>query len=217
MIFTQRSARSIVLGALVALGALAAHADTLTLTNVGNGATTPAGGDYVGPYGITVQSLPKSSGTLEELYCLDINREITVGETWQAISSQLSVHSSADLKAAALVISAAQQGKIGQVDAQLEVWSLLDYDDTAVQGLTQADVSQLRFYELEALDGYGSDSFYGQFTLETAVPGTQSSGGTAQDFLGESVPVPTPEPGTLYLLGTGLIATAGTIRQRIRA
>jgi hypothetical protein len=150
------------------------------------------------------------------MYCIDIDNEITVGETWSATRSTLSVDSSGDLKAAAEVIAAAQLGAISQVDAQLEIWSLLDYDATAAVGLTQAEVDQLHYYELAGLDDIGGNAFFNQFTLETAVSGSQSSGGTAQDFLTEAaVPMaPTPEPGSILLLGSGALGAAGMLRRR---
>jgi hypothetical protein len=192
-------------------GAIAANADTLSLANVGNGATTPNGADYVGPYGIGV------NGTTLNAYCLDIDNDITLGETWQATATTLSTNSSADQKTAAEIIYAAQHGTISQVSAQLEIWALLDDDATVAVGLTQQEANQLHYYELAGLDNIGGNALFNQFTLFTAEPGSQSSGGTAQDFLTDAgVPAEAPEPCSLYLLGTGLIAAAGTIRQRIR-
>ena len=49
--------------------------------------------------------------------------------------------------------------------------------------------------------------------LYTAIPGTENSNlGTAQDFLSS-----TPEPGTLVLLGSGMIAMAGLLRRKLSA
>ena len=63
-----------------------------------------------------------------------------------------------------------------------------------------------------------NDAFYSQFTLFTAVPESQSSGGTAQDFLGRNVPTAaTPEPSSLLLLGTGLFGSAGMLYRRVRS
>jgi hypothetical protein len=222
MIFNHRSATRLIaigiLGAAVALLATASKADTLTLTNVGNG--TVVAGDYVGPYGITVVSQPKSSGTLEDLFCLDLNREITVGETWQAQRSTLSIFSSTADKAAALIIGAEETGQLSQGEAQLYIWFLTD---TGNDGLTQSEINTVDSYEHEASLNLGGNQYYNQFTLETAIPNTQTgSDGTAQDFLGDfsgtprNVPVaPTPEPSSLVLFGTGLVAAATTLRRRI--
>jgi hypothetical protein len=217
MISTRRiatAAMALILAIAVSMALPAAHADTLTLVGVGNGVTTPNGAEYVGPYNVQVSQPSGYQGTLD-LYCLDIDRDVTQGESWQATPTQLSVNSSANDKTVALIIAAENAGKIGQTTAQLDIWGLIDPTTAEVDGLTLADISQLKVYQLEALNNDGGNAFYSQFTLETATPGTQTSGGTAQDFIGLGVPVaPTPEPGSLMLLGTGIIGAAGMLRKR---
>jgi len=45
---------------------------------------------------------------------------------------------------------------------------------------------------------------------------TLGSGSTAKGFLSSGELVPTPEPGTLALLGTGIVGLAGAIRRRMK-
>lgn len=62
---------------LAALVCPSGRAETLTLESVGG---QNAGGYYVYPYNFSVNG----SSTLDPMMCLDFNREVTVGETWQA-------------------------------------------------------------------------------------------------------------------------------------
>jgi hypothetical protein len=49
--------------------------------------------------------------------------------------------------------------------------------------------------------------------LYSAIPGTESGNlGTAQDFMSS-----TPEPGTLALLGSGILGVAGLLRRKLLA
>ena len=96
-----------------------ALADSLQLTGV-NGSTTPNGADYTGPYTIAV------NGVATNMFCLDLDRDITMGETWTATSSVVSTSSPTNVQAAALILNAINIQGLNAVDGQLEIWALND-------------------------------------------------------------------------------------------
>ena len=197
-----------------ALFSSVAKADTLSFVGV-NGSVTPSSGEYTGPYTISVD------GTDLPLFCLNLDRNMGVGETWTANASQLSLSSSVAEKEAAILFSMADSNQLSNVDAQLEIWAILDRPDAILNGLTPDMELNLKGALVSAMFNPGNlynDAFYSQFTRFTAVPESQSSGGTAQDFLGRNVsPAATPEPGSMVLLGTGFFASAGMLYRRVRS
>jgi hypothetical protein len=67
------------LAILFASVSLVAHADTLTLETT-SGVLNPSGTAFIFPYSFSING----SSTLVDMMCLNDNREVTAGESWQA-------------------------------------------------------------------------------------------------------------------------------------
>lgn len=221
MRITVKQYLPVVAALILAALSLTAHADTLSLVSPGT-VVNPTGAVYVGPY-----SLHDSNKSDISAFCLDADREIYVGETWQATPQNLSaVHPpNGNDTTSAILLYQAQQGLISNTTAQLDIWALTDVNSAETLGWSFSTDDPLLYQdEVLAESGDVSSAFLQQFTLYTAVPGTQNEGGTAQDFLqfnsNGTTPTPlapTPEPSSLILLGTGLLGGATSIYRRMRA
>jgi hypothetical protein len=97
----------------------------------------------------------------------------------------------------------ADQGANGDMNAA--VWWLFEGVPTRTPG-AQALVT------LAQSQSYTQGEF-ADVMLYSAIPGTESGNlGTAQDFMSS-----TPEPGTLALLGSGILGVAGLLRRKLLA
>jgi hypothetical protein len=219
---------------LVCLAPRAAFADTLTLTGVAGGST--AGVD-VYPYEFTVTD---SGGTHDNVFlsCINFNREITFGETWEVDPLSLTAVNPAgtyDHESGASLLEDAwlfnQYGTATATDSEINfaIWSILDpgdinasnpsynvanaFDATA-QALAAQAISEVTGNNPLPSSYFSSDLAY----LPDADGSAGWTDGEPQIFLADPPPASTPEPGSLFLLGTGLcvlaVVTAATGRRR---
>ena len=183
--------------AFVLLGALAlpAMAGQVNMQFTG----LPTGNNYWGvasyPYDISV-----NGGGNQWMMCIGYNEHIEGGETWQAVVTPVgSLDPSTyllDYEAAFLFkIAVADGGADGNINAA--TWFLFE-------GSPSLTTEAQAWVALAQSQTYAAGEF-SDVLLYSAIPGSESGNlGTAQDFLGT-----TPEPGTLALLGSGMIADGG--------
>ena len=199
------------LAILSASMSLVAHADTLTLETT-SGVRNPSGTEFIFPYSFSING----SSALVDMMCLNDDREVTAGESWQADPSAVTRDSSMKDQIAADIFSRIGKDGVTDDDAQEAIWSLFDRADQK----TAEDRKLIREALKDIRDGNIGSFDDGQYSIYAAEDGTQSEGGIPQDFIGPTnraaAPDPVPEPSTLLLMGSGLMGIAGTIRRRFR-
>lgn len=165
----------------------------------------PTGNSYFGiasyPYDLSVNGGPN-----QWMMCLGYNEHITGGETWQATVSSvgsLDVNTHLlDYEAAFLFkLAVADHGSDSDLNAA--AWWLFEGSPSLTPGAQfLVTLAQNQTYE---------QGEFPDVILYTAIPGTENGNlGTAQNFLSS-----TPEPGTLVLLGSGMIGAASLLRRKL--
>lgn len=167
--------------------------------------STPTANNYSGvpsyPYDLSV-----NGGPIQEMMCLSYTEHISGGETWLATATTVGSLDPAshlvDYEAAFLFpMAVADRGANSDINAA--VWWLYEgvpFLSPGAQALVA--LAQSQTFEQGEFSGV---------MLYTAIPGTESGDlGRAQNFMG------TPEPGTLAMLGSGIVGLAGMLRPRFR-
>jgi len=225
----RRTVVAALLLTLVFLGTRVSFADTLTLTGVGGQNTD---GVYVYPYYFTVTG-PGGSETLISMSCVNFNRDVTIGESWNvnvysvatiASSATIDGESGLDILADAYLFNqyAAAAGNAQLIsDLQFAIWSIMDPSGVSGESAFDSNAQSLAAAALSAVSSsnlntsqFANDNFF--------VPsGSYPNGGEPQEFITDPVPSVvsvTPEPASLVLLGTGLFGSAIILyRKRMKA
>jgi hypothetical protein len=189
--------------------ALADSTVTMKLTSVGG---NNAGGVYTYPYYFSI-----SGGKPVALICDSYDNEVVVGETWKAnVTSLLSGaglfgSQLVDYKAAGLIFKSILRGSLNANAGNFAIWGLFSQNAKNNAFFQSSGAAGIESQYI-ALAATASNSAYAGLVLYTPIAGTQSWGGTAQEYIGYS---PVPEPTTLTLFGTGLVSLAGMARRKL--
>ena len=205
---------------LVCLISRVSFADSLTLSGVGGQNTD---GVYVDPYLFTVTG-PGGTSTLVDMSCLNFNREVSIGQSWNANpisvasispTAVIDGESGTDFLADAYLYNqyAAAAGNAQLTsDIQFAIWHIMDPTDVAAESGYDTNAANLAAAALAEVPILPASTFANDVVF---VPTNYTAGSEPQLFMTDPPPPAiTPEPTSLVLLGTGLLGAVGFMRRK---
>lgn len=199
----------------------ASFADTLDFTGTGGQSVN---GVYVYPYYLTVTG-PGGTNTAVSMSCLNFNREITSGETWNvnvysvasiASSATIDSESGVDILADAYLYNqyAAATGNAQLTsDIQFAIWDIMDPSGVSGESGFDANAASLASAALSVANSsnLNTSQFKNDYLF---VPSGTYSSGEPQDFMASPLPSAiTAEPTSLLLFGTGVLGGSLLLRR----
>jgi hypothetical protein len=193
-----------------------ANATSVDMTFLGPSGNN-AGGVYTYPYNFSI-----NGGPTTKLICDTYDNEIVGGETWKAtVTGLLSGHGLfgnqlLEYKAAAVIFGSVLHGTIDANAGNFAIWGLFSANAQTNSFFQSSNAGSIENWAL-AYAGHLPGSAFNGFVLYAPIGGTQSWGGTPQEFIGYCPNIAAvPEPGALTLMGTGLIGLAGAMRRKLK-
>jgi hypothetical protein len=185
-----------------------ALADSVNLSLIGPGGNN-GGGVYTYPYNFYIGN----STTPTPLICDTFDNEVIPGEHWTAnvyglLSGQgLFGNKLLDYKAAGLIFEGILAGNINPTAGNWAIWGLFSSNAATNPYFLSSGAAGIDGqYLLSAV--FAPDSAFNGLVLYTPIAGTQSWGGTPQEYIGR---VAAPEPSELSMFITTLFVALGAV------
>jgi hypothetical protein len=190
--------------------ALANSTVDMKLVSVGGNS---AGGVYTYPYYFSIKG-----GAPVAMICDTYDNEVTIGESWKAhvvgLLSGTGIFGNQllDYKAAGLIFKSILNGTLNVNVGNYAIWGLFSTKAQNTSYFQSSGASALEQQYL-ALAGAATNSAFNGLVLYVPIACTQSANGMPQEYIGYA---PVPEPGSVILFGTGMLALAGMIRRKLQ-
>jgi hypothetical protein len=194
------------------LSAFALADSNVDMTFIGPGGNN-GGGVYTYPYNFSINGGPSTP-----LICDTFDNEVVSGETWTAtVSSLLSGDglfgsNALDYKTAGLIFEGITSGSINATVGNWAIWGLFSQNASNNSFYSDSGAGSLaNQYLIKAASA--TDGDFAGLVLYTPVAGTQSWGGTPQEYIGYGT-VSAPEPASIAMMGLVLLILGAAVRKR---